>query len=186
MPELSLAQIIMLSCVVVFTIVTAISDIRTRKIPNKLTAPMCVAGFVWQISFFGLDGLWAALAGFAAGFGIFFVLWMIGAAGGGDVKLLGALGPWLGGMTTLKVLFVSLVFVTLGAGFVVVAGILKRGFRKTKDQYLKQATSGTSGKRSQAETLEQRKKRRVMAFAAPVALATWCVLALQLFGTRGL
>ena len=182
MPELSLAHSIMLVCVVAFTIVTAISDIRTRKIPNKLTAPMCIAGFVWQLSFFQLDGLWSSLAGFAAGFGIFFVLWMIGAAGGGDVKLLGALGPWLGGMMTLKVLFVSLVFVMAGTGIVVVAGILKRGFRKTRDHYLKQSGPG----RSKAETLEQRKNRRVMAFAAPVALATWCVLALQVFGTKGL
>ncbi len=181
MSDLTDAQMMLLAAVVLFTAVAAISDLRTRKIPNRLTAPMCVAGFVYQTAFFRLEGLWAALAGFAIGFGVFFVLWMIGTAGGGDVKLMGALGPWLGGMMTLKVMFISLVFVTVGTAAIVVGSIISRGFRRTKTQYLKP----TESSKSRIETSQQRQQRRVMAFAAPVALATWCLLALQLFGNRG-
>ena len=171
----------MLVAVVLFTLVAAITDLRTRKIPNRLTAPMCVAGLMYQLTFYRLEGLWTALAGFALGFGIFFVLWMIGTAGGGDVKLMGALGPWLGGMMILKVMFVSLIFVTVGTGAIIVGSIASRGFRRTKSHYLKQSQNG----KSTGETSQQRQKRRVMAFAAPVALATWSVLLLQLFGNRG-
>lgn len=178
MPELTIAQIVFLVAVLTFTVIAAISDVRTRKIPNKMTVPMCIAGLVYQLAFFQLNGLWAALAGFAAGFGIFFVLWMIGTAGGGDVKLMGALGPWMGGMLTLKVMFVSLIFVTVGTFGIVVWSVLSNGLRRTKTQYLKTKTS--------AETSGERQKRRVMAFAAPVALATWCVVAIQLLTGRGL
>ena len=181
MSELTAPRIVMLVAVVLFTAVAAIFDLRTRKIPNKLTAPMCVAGLVYQLAFFRLEGFWTALAGFAVGFGIFFVLWMIGTAGGGDVKLMGALGPWLGGMMTLKVMFVSMVFVSVGTGAIVVGSLLSRGFRRTKSRYLKRSENG----KSKFETSQQRQKRRVMAFAAPVALATWCMLALQLFGNGG-
>jgi prepilin peptidase CpaA len=177
MPDLTPAQIVLLVAVLLFTAVAAISDIRTRKIPNKLTVPMCLAGLVYQVGFFHLDGLWTALLGFAAGFGTLFVLWMIGTAGGGDVKLMGALGPWLGALLTLKVLFVSLIFVTVGTMGVVLLGVLSNGIRRTKSQYLK-------GK-GKTETTSQRQKRRVMAFAAPVALATWALLALQFFGNNG-
>jgi prepilin peptidase CpaA len=140
---------------------------------------MCLAGIVYQVAFFRMDGLWASLLGFAAGFGILFVLWMIATAGGGDVKLMAALGTWLGWLTTLKVLFCSLIFVTTGTIGIVVAGMVTQGLRRTKDQYLtKNETSG-------GESSDQRKKRRVMAFAVPVALATWCILALQLFVNNG-
>jgi len=179
MPELTTAQVVLLLCVGVFTMAAAICDLRLRKIPNRMTAPMCVAGIVYQVAFYGMDGLWVSLLGFAAGFGILFVLWIIGSAGGGDVKLISALSTWLGSLMTLKVLFCSLIFVTTGTIGIVLSGLLLQGPRRTKDQYL---TTNETGK---GETTEQRQKRRVMAFAVPVAVATWCVVALQLYGNRG-
>ena len=142
MPELTTAQVVLLLCVGVFTLAAAICDLRFRKIPNKMTAPMCVAGVVYQIAFFGMDGLWASVLGFAIGFGILFVLWMIATAGGGDVKLMAALGTWLGWLTTLKVLFCSLIFVTTGTMGIVLIGLLSQGLRRTKNQYLKKNATG--------------------------------------------
>ena len=141
MPDLNASQIVFLIAVLVFTVVAAVSDIRTRKIPNRMTVPMCLAGLVYQVAFFQLDGLWAALGGFATGFGILFVLWMIGTAGGGDVKLMGALGPWMGAMLTLKVFFCALVFVTVGTFGIVAYSAISSGVRKTKSQYLKQSSA---------------------------------------------
>lgn len=171
MAGLPLSQIVFLVCVALFTLIAAVSDLRTRKIPNKLTVPMCVAGLIYQISFFQLEGLKTALLGFVTGFSILFVLWMVGTAGGGDVKLMGALGPWMGGLLTLKVLFCSFIFVTAGTFGVVIWSVLSNGIRRTKSQYLKQGVN--------SETVTQRQKRRVMAFAAPVALATWLMLVVE-------
>lgn len=171
MPELSASQIIFLAAIIAYTSAAAIADARFRRIPNALTVPMCLAGLLYQISFFGFDGLKTAGLGFATGFGILFVLWMIGSAGGGDVKLMGGLSVWLGSSLTLKVLFVSLIFVIVGTAFAVLRTFLSKGIRGTKKQYLKPA-----GQKTHAETVEARARRRVMAFALPVALATWCVL----------
>ena len=179
MPDLTAFDVVLLLCVGVFTLVAAVSDLRFRKIPNKLTAPMCVAGFVYQIAFFGVDGLWASLLGFAVGFGILCLLWIVAAAGGGDVKLMAALGTWLGWLATLKVLFVSLIFVTTGTVGIVLIGLISQGLRRTRNQYLAKNEKGTG------ESTAQRQKRRVMPFAVPVALATWSILVLQLFGSRG-
>ncbi|MEZ6039154.1 MAG: A24 family peptidase [Planctomycetaceae bacterium] len=171
--ELSTSQSVFLAAVVIYTTIAAISDYRFRKIPNKLTVPMCVAGLVYQIGFFGLAGLQTALLGFLVGFGILFALWMIGSAGGGDVKLMGGLSVWLGASLSLKVLFTSLLFVAIGTMVMMLGSIAQQGFRKTRTQYLKNTNEKKSG-----ETLEQKSKRRVMAFAMPVAFATWSVLAL--------
>ncbi len=174
MSNLSTAQMIFLAAIALYTTIAAISDYRFRKIPNRLTVPMFLAGLIYQVSFFGLPGLKAALLGFLVGFGILFVLWMIGSAGGGDVKLLGGLSVWLGASLTLKVLFCSLIFVVVGTGAMLVGSLMSKGLRKTKAQYVKAGANGTRT----LETSEQRAKRRVMAFAMPVALATWCVLVL--------
>lgn len=173
MPELELSQWIFLVAVVLYTLAAAISDFRSRKIPNALTVPMLVAGLTWQGAFFGFAGLKTGLLAFAAGFGILFVLWMVGSAGGGDVKLLGGLSVWLGTSLTLKVLLSSLLFVVIGTAAVIGFSVLSKGFRGTRVQYVK----GRSGA-VKSETSEDRSKRRVMAFAIPVALATWCVLVL--------
>jgi prepilin peptidase CpaA len=179
MPELTAAQVVFLLFVGVFTLATAICDLRFRKIPNRLTGPMCVAGIVYQVAFCGMEGLWASLLGFAVGFGILFVLWFIGSAGGGDLKLISALSTWLGWQMTLMVLFCSLIFVTTGTVGIVLIVLLSQGLRRTKDQYL------TKNEADKEETTAQRQERRVMPFAVPVAIATWCALALQLYGNRG-
>lgn len=178
MPELTAAHVVLLLCVGAFTIAAGICDHRFHKIPNKLTMPMCAAGIVYQVAFFRLDGLWVSLLGFAVGFGLLFLLWIIGSAGGGDVKLVAALSTWLGWLMTMKVLFCSLIFVTTGTMAIVVAGTLSQGLLRTKDQYLKKPET------SNGDATGQRKKRRIMAFAVPVAIATWCVLALNLFANR--
>lgn len=169
--QLSPAEIVFLLSIAVYTLVTAWTDLRTRRIPNKVTVTMFVCGLIWQTAFHGTSGLLTGLAGFAVGFGLFFVLWMIGTAGGGDVKLLGGLGVWLGAWLTLKVIMASLIFVVLGTFAVVVYSVFTRGWRRTRNQYKR-------GDGSRSETLDSRRKRRVMAFALPVALATWSALAL--------
>jgi len=170
--DLNTSQIVFLIAVVTYTVATSFTDLKSRKIPNRLTAPMCVAGFVYQGVFFGLPGLGNGALGFAVGFGILFLLWMIGSAGGGDVKLIGGLSVWLGAALTLRVLLCSLIFVMVGTMGMMVYGVLSQGLARTKKQLLEKKAVGGKSK----ETVGDRQKRRVMAFAVPVALATWCVL----------
>ena len=173
MSDLNPAQAIFIAAILLYTFVAACSDLRSRRIPNLLTVPMCLSGFAWQTGFHGWDGLRTGLAGFAVGFGILFVLWMIGSAGGGDLKLMGGLSVWLGAGLTLKVLLVSLLFVAVGTFGLLLGSLLSRGWRRTRQRYADRASARDAVRQGG----DVRSRRRVMAFAVPVALATWCVLA---------
>ena len=179
LPEMSVQLIVFLICVGAYTLAAAIWDIRVKRIPNKLTLPVFGAGLVYQVAFNQVDGLLAAAAGFAAGFGLLFVLWMIGSGGGGDVKLMGALGVWLGGKLTLMVLVGSTLMAAIGTFFVIVFKATTHGVWASKDHYM--ATGKLKkGEKPKKETLEQKQKRRTMGYAVPVALATWLVVAWQI------
>lgn len=172
MPEWELQQIVFAVSVGLFTLAAAYCDFRARKVPNVLTLPMFAIGWVYQASFFGWSGLADAGLAFLVGFGMLFVLWMIGGGGGGDVKLMGALAVWLGFQLTLMVLIASTLFVITGTLVVVIGSVLMRGPWKTRDKYAAESTT----KKKAGETIGDRKQRRIMAYAIPVALATWLVM----------
>lgn len=183
MPELTTFQIVQLvvflACIGAYTIAAAIWDIRIKKIPNKLTLPVFGLGIVYQITFNGLPGLADGGLGFALGFGLLFILWMVGGGGGGDVKLMGGLAVWLGFELTGLVLIASTVCAGLGTFIVMIYSSLTRGMMNTKDKYT--ATGKTpKGQKPKKETTEQRAARRTMGYAVPVALATWAIVVWRL------
>jgi prepilin peptidase CpaA len=81
----------------------AVVDLRERKIRNWLTFSMLFAGVVQSLLPFSHVGILQSLAGFAVGFAIPFVLFVLGAVGGGDVKLLAAVGAWVGPVASFKI-----------------------------------------------------------------------------------
>jgi Flp pilus assembly protein protease CpaA len=87
--------------------VAVTTDLRERKIPNWLTVPLCVAGFVFRGATEYAPGMLDALAGFGVGFGIFLTLWLLGGSAGGDVKFMAAVGTWLGPYHTFMVIVMS-------------------------------------------------------------------------------
>jgi prepilin peptidase CpaA len=82
-------------CLIIASL-ACVTDLNTRRIPNGLTFGAALLGFVYQFLSGGLDGLGAAALGWFVGAAIFIVPFALGGLGGGDVKLLAALGAWLG------------------------------------------------------------------------------------------
>jgi prepilin peptidase CpaA len=76
--------------------VAVFEDIRSRHIPNWITAGAFIAALVYQGISRGLAGLELALLGTLIGFGIFLVFFCLGALGAGDIKLMAAFGALLG------------------------------------------------------------------------------------------
>lgn len=76
-------------------------DLTRRRIPNWLTFGAAVAGLVYHATTGGWAGLGSSAAGWAVGLAIFFVPFALGGLGGGDVKLLAALGAWFLPMDTV-------------------------------------------------------------------------------------
>jgi prepilin peptidase CpaA len=173
MPDLNFQITLFLLFVGAFTAIAAYTDWKSRRIPNKLTLPMFFLGWIYQLSFNGFSGMGDAAIGFLIGFGTLFVLWMIGGGGGGDVKLMGALSVWLGYHLTLTVMILSIGFVIVGTLLVLAWSLIASGPFATKRKYVAESEKGKAKK---VETITERKQRRVMAYAIPVALATWAVL----------
>ena len=175
-------RVIFIVCVVVFTVVAAVCDWRTKRLPNVLTVTSlacallfhvvsgAVAGGSWQ----AVQQLGFSLAGFATGFGILLVMWLMGSGGGGDVKYMGALGAWLGAVGTLKVFLVSAVLILICSVAVLAWEFCRRGFRRTQERYVDRA-----GKAGTEAELRRKQRRRLMPFGVPAAIATWVVLAVS-------
>jgi len=158
------------------TLSAAISDLRTRKIPNWLTVTGFVAALVFHIATGGLPGLGYSLLGFLTGFSILLLLWLTGGGGAGDVKLMGALGAWLGWKGTLYVFFLSAVLIVIGFScwfaFRLVRHLFgfeaKQGRQKSLFETLRPKRGSAEGKPS--------RRRGVVPFAIPLALSTWLLL----------
>jgi len=178
MIDLTTKQFIILICVGIYTFAAAVWDLRVKKIPNSLTVPMFVLGWIYQAGWNGWPGLSDAFLAFLLGFGTLFVLWMIGGGGGGDVKLMGALSIWLGFQLTLWVLILS----TLIAITISMAATLYSFFTKgVRGAHQLALSSGSLEKKKGkwtviGDSIVKKQKRRIVAYAIPVALATWMVM----------
>src|SRR3990170_4623177 len=71
-------------------------DVRTRRIPNWLTFGAAAAAFGYAGLHSGLTGVGIGVLGWLVGAALFFPFFALGGMGAGDVKLLAALGAWLG------------------------------------------------------------------------------------------
>ena len=71
-------------------------DLRTRRIPNVLTFGAAGVGVLFHLTTRGWEGGLASIGGWLVGVAVLFAPFALGGMGAGDVKLLGALGAWLG------------------------------------------------------------------------------------------
>jgi prepilin peptidase CpaA len=96
--------------VLVVAVVSAITDLWKGKIYNAVTYPAVLVGVALQLGLHGAPGLLLALAGFAVGFVPAFLLFALGGMGGGDVKLLGAVGAIAGPAAATETLILAFLF----------------------------------------------------------------------------
>ncbi|WP_440117430.1 A24 family peptidase [Paenibacillus sp. QZ-Y1] len=93
-----------------YVIAAFITDVRSMKIPNRLTLPVTVSGILAHIIWRGWEGFLFSAAGFAACFSVLFLMYVIGAVGAGDVKLFGGIGAWTGLAFGIHVMIYSVLY----------------------------------------------------------------------------
>jgi len=71
-------------------------DLRTGRIPQAITLGGAAVGVAYHVAAGGSSAGVASLAGWGIGLLVFLLPFALGGLGAGDVKLLGALGAWLG------------------------------------------------------------------------------------------
>jgi len=153
----------------VYVLAAAVTDARLQRIPNWLTVPAAVLGLGYHSFMQGGMGILASLAGLGVGFLLLLLPALLGGGGMGDVKLLAALGAWLGWKSLLVAFALGMVLASLGALAVLAYNSL-----------LPQQGSAEAGPTMRDMTLgrpKTQKPKRVLPFAVPLALSTWVVLA---------
>ena len=93
----------------IFGAAACVTDLHSRRIPNWLTFGAAAVGIATQFAIGGQGGAQHAMAGWVTGLFLFMPMFLLGGMGAGDVKLLAALGAWLGpGYATLLAMYSSL------------------------------------------------------------------------------
>ena len=114
--------------------VACVTDIRSRRVPNWLTFSAASVGVLAQSLVSVGDGPISGLVGVVAGLAVFFPFFALGGLGAGDVKLMAALGAWLGWQDTVW----TAAYGAIAGGVIAVALGLQSG-------YLGQALSNLKG-----------------------------------------
>jgi prepilin peptidase CpaA len=111
--------------IVVFVAVaiTAVTDLWKFKVYNALTLPLLCSGLVYHGLMGGPPDFTGSFLGALFGFGVLLTFYVMGGMGGGDVKLMAAVGAWLGLPQTFYVFIAS----SLAAGCYAVFLIFAHG-----------------------------------------------------------
>ena len=103
--------------------ISAYTDVKYRKILNKITLPGILIGLILGLGNHFPDVFLSRLAGFGVGFGLFFLMFIAGYMGGGDVKLITAIGALTGYPFIIDAIF----FGILSGGLYAIVVLLKKG-----------------------------------------------------------
>lgn len=123
--------------VVAAGIAAAAIDLSTRRVPNSLTGAIAMSGVLLAVSGYGRLGPGAALAGCLVGLLIMLPGHLFGATGGGDVKLMAALGTLLGPADIIT----AFLFTAIAGGILaLMVAIHRRRLRETLGSTVKVAT----------------------------------------------
>ena len=157
--------------VLVAALVAAATDIWKFKVYNALTLPLLVSGLLYHAFRAELaDSLLGVLFGFAS----LIVLYIIGGMGAGDVKLMAAVGAWLGMPLTFYVFIASsLAAGVYSIGLVVWTGQVGETAVNLQILWLRLASVGRylgSDDKVESEVRRSDRRKRIIPFAAMVAI----------------
>lgn len=108
--------------------VCVVTDIRKRKIYNKVIFPALAVAFISSIILDGLSGLGTSTIGFLVGFILLLIPYILGGMGAGDVKLMALIGALKGYEFVIEsFIYTALIGGVLAIGVIIIRG----GFKKS-------------------------------------------------------
>ncbi len=169
----------------IILVVASYCDLKTYQIPKSISIVTLILGVVINI----VRGIWVGIefhegdwlyglgqallesaGGFATGFGIFLVLWLLNLTGGGDVKLFAAVAAWLTYKQSFWLWFASMVAMILIAGGRLVYYVLTAGMSATRRDFSsKDAMQGS-------KKAPKRPRKRIIPYSLPLAIAAALLL----------
>ncbi|MBI4682837.1 MAG: prepilin peptidase [Nitrospirae bacterium] len=121
-----LADMTVLTLLAALLLIAIINDLRFRKVPNILTYPAMVTAIAYNSSLSGLEGLLFSVEGIGLGIGVLILFYFAGGMGAGDVKLLGAVGGFLGPQGV----FIAFLFIAIIGGIHALTVLTFKGYVK--------------------------------------------------------
>jgi prepilin peptidase CpaA len=102
------------------------TDLKSGRIPNLLTLGAAAGAFGFFLVRDGWPGLGWSIGGWAVGLAMFLPFFLLGGLGGGDVKLLAALGAWVGPASAVWLAL----YAAIAGGPLAIVVALSRGYAK--------------------------------------------------------
>ena len=154
--------------------IACVFDLRTRRIPNALTFGAALAALLFHRFIGGTEGAMVAAGGWVVGLCLFLPFFAMRGMGGGDVKLLAALGAWLGPEQVVWLaIYTGIAGGILGVWTAVAHGYLKTAMRNVLGVFVYWGTVGL--KPVPGLTLESSDAPR-LAYALPILAGTLVTL----------
>ena len=171
---------LVLQIILIAVLLTAvITDLRSYRIPNCLTVPAMACGLLIHTLIDGTGGLVVGLEGLGLGLGLFLVFYLMGGMGAGDVKLMAAIGSFLG---PRGVLYAAMLTGLLGGIYAVAAMASCWGLRATARQAVAMLTTPVFPQQEGALSVTKQASLRLR-YALPISLGTLLsMMASQAFG----
>jgi len=154
-----------------------VSDLRTRRIPNVLTFSAVAAALLFHLINGGMSAAGWSLAGALLGAGLFFPMFALRGMGAGDVKLLAAVGAWLGPSQVA----VAALATSLAGGVIAIVVALGHGYLKAAALNLWMLLTHwrVNGIRPVEHVTLQGTRGPRLAYAFPIAIGTVVTLWLK-------
>jgi prepilin peptidase CpaA len=147
------------------------SDLRARRIPNKLVVVITASGIVYSVASAPvLPGLGRSLAGIALGLALWFPFYLFRMLGAGDVKFFAGASAWIGAAAALQAALLSGL---IGGVLAAVWMIATTGWNRATETALLQARHPEMAGALAPQGANSRKLPYGIAMAAGLAVATW-------------
>lgn len=169
--------------VTVFVIVAAVIDGMELRVPNRLTYPFIIAGWIYSFFAFGFAsgswntwdasvGLGWSLWGTCVGLLCLLPFWCIGFMGSGDVKMMAGIGAWVFGQHTMWAFAVTVV---VGAILAVAMMIWSGEWRKHYNQFwfiLNEVVTVKNPNKLELLAAQRKPSMLLLPYGIPIAIGT--------------
>lgn len=161
--------------VTITLVVAAVIDGLKLKVPNWITYPMILSGWIYSTAlspYAGWDGLWYSLLGTAVGLGLLLPAYAVGGMGAGDVKLLAGVGAWMWPSVTFFAFAVSAL-----VGGVIAVGMIAwtRSWDKHRDQFwliLNEIATVKDPEKLSEIAAERKPRMLLLPYGIPIAIGS--------------
>ncbi len=161
--------------VTITLIVAAVIDGMKLKVPNWITFPMIISGWIYSTAFSpyaGWEGLVYSLIGTVVGLALLMPAYAIGGMGAGDVKLLAGVGAWVWSTTTLYAFAVSAL---VGGVIAILMVLARKGWVKHQTQFwmiCNEILAVKDPEKLAAIAAERKSSMMLLPYGIPIAIGT--------------